>query len=301
MSTLKTLREKITGIQNTQKITKAMQMVATSCAKRAKVSFNNMLPLNQALNDLMFIMQKQEFDFSTWDKISKNLFRGNGEGAPDLYITVTTDKGLCGGYNSTILSELEKIISGNGEEIENNNSRADKNYRLAFIGAKGFELYKNHPKTLSLPVTENMYKSNILDIIDTICDWIKEGKVGKVYILHHVYKSAFSQPVVLTQLSPIADSTYDSQNNKSLKAGYQIEPGANTIMQNLVYDFVYNKLKMVMAENDLCENSARMTAMDAATKNAKEIIKDLNLQYNKTRQAQITNQLIEIISAVQSM
>ena len=297
MNTLKDLRVRIKSVKSTQKITSAMKMVATAKFRKTQERLeNSRIYAKKFKCSLQHTLQ----DSQDADPLPR-LLVGNKEGAP-LIIAIATDRGLCGGYNTTIMREVRALVKrmsrtandGNskimlaplGRKIKNTLSRECEGKR---ISATLFEFQALTSFAQSMPDFEQ-----ICSIAEEILALLESGKIGSVYVITGHLKSIIAQPIEVRQLVPLVE---ESTASRDADAPYTIfEPKPEILMKlMLMHNFVV-QLSALFLENTACEYAARMTAMDSATRNARDMIQKLQLRYNQGRQSQITNELIEIIS-----
>jgi F-type H+-transporting ATPase subunit gamma len=296
MTTLKDLRVRIKSVKSTQKITSAMKMVATSKLRKAQDRLGHSreyahkfkCALRHALQNL------QDIDPLPF------LLTGNKEGATFI-LAIATDRGLCGGYNTTITREVKALVS----HIHRNAKESDHTVMIAPIGRK----IKN---TLSRECEEKRINANLFEfqssatlqstpdfdqisgIAEEILKLLEAGTISRVHVVTGHLKSIISQPIEVQQLVPLID---EAATNDDKGSPYTfLEPKPEILLRlMLMHNFIV-QLNALFLENTACEHAARMTAMDNATRNARDMLGDLQLRYNQGRQAQITNELNEIIS-----
>jgi F-type H+-transporting ATPase subunit gamma len=283
MASTKEIRSKIKSVQNTRKITKAMEMVAASKMRRAQERMRNARPYSQKIRE-----------------IAANLAEANPEYRPTYMVVrevknigtilVSTDKGLCGGLNTNIL----RLITNQVREMQ------EKKIGIEFtaIGSKGLQ-FLNRSKAKLLSETIQLGDTPRMDaLIGAITAQLKafeRGEVDEVYLAYTRFVNAMKQEPVLEKILPLAPNSVSAGEGKAASWDYIYEPDAETILDGLLKRYVEALIYQAVAENMASEQSARMVSMKAASDNAKNVIGELQLEYNKTRQAAITKELSEIV------
>ena len=283
MASTKEIRSKIKSVQNTRKITKAMEMVAASKMRRAQERMRNARPYSQKIRE-----------------IAANLSEANPEYRPTYMVVrevknigtilVSTDKGLCGGLNTNIL----RLITNQVREMH------EKKIGIEFtaIGSKGLQ-FLNRSKAKLLSETIQLGDTPRMDtLIGAITAQLKafeRGEVDEVYLAYTRFVNAMKQEPILEKILPLAPNSVSAGEGKAASWDYIYEPDAETILDGLLKRYVEALIYQAVAENMASEQSARMVSMKAASDNAKNVIGELQLEYNKTRQAAITKELSEIV------
>jgi F-type H+-transporting ATPase subunit gamma len=283
MASTKEIRSKIKSVQNTRKITKAMEMVAASKMRRAQERMRNARPYSQKIRE-----------------IAANLAEANPEYRPAYMVVrevknigtilVSTDKGLCGGLNTNIL----RLITNQVREMQ------EKKIGIEFtaIGSKGLQfLNRSKAKLLSetIQLGDTPRMETLLGAITAQLQAFERGEVDEVYLAYTRFVNAMKQEPVLEKILPLAPSTVAAGEGKAASWDYIYEPDAESILNGLLKRYVEALIYQAVAENMASEQSARMVSMKAASDNAKNVIGELQLEYNKTRQAAITKELSEIV------
>ena len=283
MASTKEIRSKIKSVQNTRKITKAMEMVAASKMRRAQERMRNARPYSEKIRE-----------------IAANLAEANPEYRPTYMVVrevknigtilVSTDKGLCGGLNTNIL----RLITNQVREMQ------EKKIGIEFtaIGSKGLQ-FLNRSKAKLLSETIQLGDTPRMDtLIGAITAQLKafeRGEVDEVYLAYTRFVNAMKQEPILEKILPLAPNSVSAGEGKAASWDYIYEPDAETILDGLLKRYVEALIYQAVAENMASEQSARMVSMKAASDNAKNVIGELQLEYNKTRQAAITKELSEIV------
>ena len=298
MPSLKDIKTQINSVGSTKKITSAMKMVAASKLRRSQEKAEAARPYSSSLEEMLASLASSAV---SGEGIIK-LLTGTGNDQNYMVVPVSADRGLCGGFNSSINRETFTLI----KSLEN----AGKNVQLMPVGKKSRDFFNRVKKDqivesfVDLNISSTGYES-ALQISNKLQDLYFEGKFDKCILIFNKFKSAISQEVTQQQLIPlnISNSSKEekSDDNSSVKAIYEYEPDEETILKDLLPKNVSIQIFKVLLESDAGEQGARMAAMDNATRNAGEMIDSLTLKYNRTRQAFITKELIEIISGAESI
>ena len=294
MANLKEIKRKIGSVKNTAKTTNAMKLVSSAKLKRAeelaKRSKVYAAKLTELLNEIAAKMQ----NFNV-DGIDNVYFKSAEKPEKVDIVFITADKGLCGGFNAQTIKRVNQLIEG----FKNDNVKV----RLRAIGRKGIDYFKFNKVELSDAIVglsaAPTYKEAAEFISDVAEGYIK-GQSDKIILVHNGYVNMITQEVKEDQVLPVDASKLEL--NKVSTSELEFEPeDDDTLLDALVKRYIEYSMYYALIDSLAAEHSARMQAMDAATKNAKEMVKDLTVQYNKARQEAITTELIEIISGMESM
>ena len=297
MPSLKDIKTQINSVVSTKKITTAMKMVAASKLRRSQEKAVAARPYSSRLEEMLSSLASSA---ASGEGIIK-LLTGTGNDQNYIIVPVSADRGLCGGFNSSINRETFKLV----KSLENDG----KSVQLMPVGKKSRDFFNRVMKEqivesfIDLNVSNNGYDS-ALNVSNKLQDLYFEGKFDKCILVFNKFKSAISQEVTQQQLIPLdvsESSTESKEDNNDAKAIYDYEPDEETILKDLLPKNVSIQIFKVLLESDAGEHGARMAAMDNATRNAGEMIDSLTLKYNRTRQAFITKELIEIISGAESI
>ena len=294
MPSLKDIKTQINSVVSTKKITTAMKMVAASKLRRSQEKAVAARPYSSRLEEMLSSLASSA---ASGEGIIK-LLTGTGNDQNYMIVPVSADRGLCGGFNSSINRETFKLV----KSLENDG----KNVQLMPVGKKSRDFFNRVMKEqivesfIDLNVSNNGYDS-ALNVSYKLQDLYFEGKFDKCILVFNKFKSAISQEVTQQQLIPLDVSESSKEDNNDAKAIYDYEPDEETILKDLLPKNVSIQIFKVLLESDAGEHGARMAAMDNATRNACEMIDGLTLKYNRTRQAFITKELIEIISGAESI
>ncbi len=297
MPSLKDIKTQINSVVSTKKITTAMKMVAASKLRRSQEKAVAARPYSSRLEEMLSSLASSA---ASGEGIIK-LLTGTGNDQNYIVVPVSADRGLCGGFNSSINRETFKLV----KSLENDG----KNVQLMPVGKKSRDFFNRVMKKqivesfIDLNVSNNGYDS-ALAVSNKLQDLYFDGKFDKCILVFNKFKSAISQEVTQQQLIPLdvsESSKEEKEDNNDAKAIYDYEPDEETILKDLLPKNVSIQIFKVLLESDAGEHGARMAAMDNATRNAGEMIDGLTLKYNRTRQAFITKELIEIISGAESI
>ena len=297
MPSLKDIKTQINSVVSTKKITTAMKMVAASKLRRSQEKAVAARPYSSRLEEMLSSLASSA---ASGEGIIK-LLSGTGNDKSYMVVPVSADRGLCGGFNSSINRETFKLVQSLQKD--------GKNVQLMPVGKKSRDFFIRVMKDqivesfIDLNVSNTGYES-AQQVSKKLQDLYFDGKFDKCILVFNKFKSAITQEVTQQQLIPldVSDSSKeDKEGNNAAKAIYDYEPDEETILKDLLPKNVSIQIFKVLLESDAGEHGARMAAMDNATRNAGEMIDGLTLKYNRTRQAFITKELIEIISGAESI
>ena len=291
MASLDDLKKRISSVKSTQKITKAMKMVAASKLRRAQESAEKGRPYSDKMNKIILNLSNGISDKEN----SPKLLAGSGDDKVHLCIVMTSDRGLCGGFNTNIIKKAKSYF----QKIQNE----DKILKIITVGSKGYDQLKR------------TYKDNIIEKISfkesKNANYFDADKVGKVIInkfekkefdictiFYNQFKNVITQIPQEQQIIPLKASEIEGNSSED---SYEFEPEEDEILSNLLPKNISTQIFKAMLENSASEQGSRMSAMDNATRNAGEMVDKLTIKYNRSRQAAITKELIEIISGAESL
>jgi len=294
MANLKEIKRKIGSVKNTQKTTNAMKLVSSAKLKRteelAKRSRVYAAKLTELLNEIAQKMQQ-----SNADGIDNIYFKDVKNPKKVDIIFITADKGLCGGFNSQTIKRATKLI----EEFKENNVKV----RLRAVGRKGIDFFKFNnielnDEIIGLSAAPDFKQA--AEFISEVVESYVNGDTDKIILIHNGYVNMITQEIREDQVLPVDTSKLEL--NSVSTSELEVEPDDDdTLLDALVKRYVEYTMYYSLIDSLAAEHSARMQAMDAATKNAKDMVKALQVKYNKARQESITTELIEIISGMESM
>ena len=291
MASLDDLKKRITSVKSTQKITKAMKMVAAAKLKRAQDSAEKGRPYSEKMNNIILNLSSGISDKETAPK----LLSGSGKEQVHLCVVLTSDRGLCGGFNGNIIKKAKSYFAKLNKE--------GKELKIITVGSKGNDQLK---RVYGNKIIENISFKNSKN-----ANYFDAEKVGKIIIekfqkeefdictiFYNQFKNVITQIPQAQQIIPL-NTKSDDQNNS--EDNYEFEPDEDEILSNLLPKNISTQIFKAMLENSASEQGARMSAMDNATRNAGEMVDKLTIEYNRSRQAAITKELIEIISGAESL
>lgn len=295
MANLKDIKEQIKSVKNTEKTTKAMKLVSNVKLKKAKdvalQSSAYALKINEVLSEISakiasFSDGKNESIFFDCDREVKVV---------DL-IFITSDKGLCGGFNIQSIKTIKSIINEYKEKKIKVRLRAVGKKGIEYFNFQGVEILEKYVGVSSNPSYEKAQK-----IINLAIEDFRNGKTDKVILIHNGYKNMISQEIRINDIVPIEPPVAKTELIGDSAIEFEPDDGAVDLMEKLMVKYFEYGMYYALVDSLAAEHSARMNAMENATNNAKERVRSLNLAYNKARQSSITTELIEIISGVEAM
>ena len=299
MPNLKDLRVRIDSVKSTQKITSAMKMVAAAKLRRAQEQAEAARPFSDRMDRMMSSLSVGVSEGGS----GPELLVGNGKSDTHLILVMSSDRGLCGGFNTNIVREVVRRI----ERL----LREDKKVKLLCVGRKARDVLRRRYGDLILASFEDVGRRNLsyadaLKIGEKVLDFFDQGEFDVCTVVYNKFQSAISQTVTAQQLIPYGKSDKDNELEEdtglnSSGSVYEFEPDENEILAELLPKNISVQIFRGLLESAASEHGARMTAMDNATRNAGEMIDGLTLTYNRTRQAVITSELIEIISGAEAL
>lgn len=287
MANLKTIKKRIASVKNTRQITKAMKMVSAAKLRRAQDAVVAARPYANKLQQVLGSLALRE------EAQAHPLLMERGKGRA-LVVLLTSDRGLCGGYNGNVSKAAERFIRANEQGFEN--------YDLMIIGKKGRDFLRSRAGMNIVKVYENVtgkitYATAQL-IGEEIVSQYTDETYDAVFLIFNAFQSAMTQIVTINQLLPVVPMTVEEETHVS---EYLYEPGRSEVLTAILPKNVEVQIFRGLLESSASEHGARMSAMDSASKNASEMIGKLTLMYNRARQAAITKELMEIISGAESI
>jgi len=284
MANLKEIRNRITSIGSTMQITSAMKMVSAAKLKKAQDAITAMRPYSSKLTELLQNLS------ATLDSDAGGAYSKQREVSRALIVVVTSNRGLCGGFNSSVIKEAVKNIEANYQGVE---------VDLLTIGKKGNDiLSKTYPVIEARnDVFDDLTFENVAEIAEKMMNLYVDGTYDKIEIVYNQFKNAATQIPQVEQFLPIKPVEGDTNAN----ADYIFEPSKEEIVLELIPKSLKTQLYKSVRDSFAAEHGARMTAMHKATDNATELRDDLKLKYNKARQAAITNEILEIVGGAEAL
>lgn len=285
MASLKEIRAKVTSIKSTQKITRAMQMVAASKMRRAQERMEVGRPYAENMRRVVSHLVKASSEYKHPYMTDRAVNRVG-------YILVTSDRGLAGGLNINLFKKLMYHL----KDYQNQSVDAE----FAVVGSKGVSFFKTFGGKVTSAVTDygdNPTFEQLNSPVQAMLDDYSKGHLDRIYIVYNKFVNAMTQQPTVNQLVPLPDEAIDTKSGVQTEINwdYIYEPDAKTLVDGLLGRYIESIVYQAVMENIASEQSARMVAMKAATDNAGELIDDLQLVYNKLRQAAITREISEIV------
>jgi F-type H+-transporting ATPase subunit gamma len=293
MPSLKDLRTRIGSVKQTQKITSAMKLVAASKFKRAQEQAEAARPFAERMAKMLTDLAASVAALEG----APPLLAGTGRDEVHLVVVATADRGLCGGFNSSIARGARARIRALREQ--------GKQVKVLCIGRKGRDMLRRELGEMIVGTIEGVGRRRLeyaeaAQIAERIDAMYQAGEFDVATIVYNRFRSAISQIVTLQQLIPVQPAAVE-EGQSEIKAVYEFEPDEEAILKELLPRNLAVQIYGALVENAASEQGARMTAMDNATRNAGDMIERLTLFYNRTRQAQITKELIEIVSGAEAL
>ena len=296
MASLKDLRVRIASVKSTQKITSAMKMVASAKLRRAQEHVEAARPYAERMERMLGSLAQA----AAGQEGAPKLLAGTGRDEVHLLVVGTADRGLCGGFNSGIVREARRAV----DKL----TGAVKTVKILCVGRKGRDQLRRLYGELIVDTIEDVARPRVTfataeDIGRRMAHMFEAGEFDVCTLYYARFKSAISQVVTAQQLIPFAveGGAAEGTAPEGAKAVYEYEPDEQEILAELLPRNLAVQIFKALLENSASEHGARMTAMDNATRNAGEVIDKLTLTYNRTRQAVITKELIEIISGAEAL
>jgi F-type H+-transporting ATPase subunit gamma len=289
MATLRDIKQRIKGVKSTQQITKAMKMVAAAKLRRSQEAIINARPYARKIQSLIS-------DLTTSDDLNSNPLFIQRQVKSVAVVVVTADRGLCGAFNTNIIREANRFIE---EEV----LAMNLSYSMFCVGKKGKDFFTKRNFNVVdsfVGVFSHLNFSFAQRFSDRLINGFLGGEFDKAVIIFNEFKSIIQQKIVTEQYLPIPIKLPSDKSSK-FEVNYIYEPDRKSIFDFLVPKNLRAQMWRILLESNAAEFAARMTAMDNATTNAKELIRTLNLKYNKERQASITKEILEIVSGANAL
>ena len=291
MASLDDLRKRIVSVKSTQKITKAMKMVAAAKLRKAQDSAEKGRPYSEKMQNIILNLTESISDPSNAPK----LLVGTGKEQTHLCVVMTSDRGLCGGFNTNICRLAKKYFSSI--------LKKEKNLKIITIGSKGHDQLKREYgkyiiNKLSFKDKKKISFNEADEVGKIILDLFDKNEFDKCVLFYNNFKNVITQIPQAQQIIPAEKKEKSTKNNEIF---YEFEPDEDEILEDLLPKNISTQVFKAFLENSASEQGSRMTAMDSATRNAGDLVKSLTIVYNRSRQAAITKELIEIISGAESL
>ena len=290
MASLDDLKKRIASVKSTQKITKAMKMVAAAKLRKAQESAEKGRPYSEKMNNVILNLSSGISDKENAPK----LLAGTGQDKVHLCVVMTSDRGLCGGFNSNIIKKAKSYFSKILDE--------NKELKIITVGSKGNDQLKRVYgdkiiENISFKESKNANYFDADKVGKIIIEKFEAGEFDVCTIFYNKFKNVITQIPQAQQIIPLNDEGNENSSDDS----YWFEPDEDEILSNLLPKNISTQIFKAMLENSASEQGSRMSAMDNATRNAGEMVDKLTIEYNRSRQAAITKELIEIISGAESL
>jgi F-type H+-transporting ATPase subunit gamma len=289
LATLRDIKRRIVGVKNTQKITKAMKMVATAKLRRAQQRIINARPYAGKISEMLSHLVNEE-------EIVSHPFLKPAVVSRICVIVVTSDRGLCGAFNTNIIKEAVRYIN-----VEQRTGEVKA--KLFTVGKKATDYFSKRNYDVIAKNTglfSSLEIGSALEIYNEVLSRFEKKEFDKVVVIYNQFVSMVQQKIIVEQILPIPIKV-NSTSEKSAPENYIFEPDQKSIFDYLIPKQLKAQFWKILLESNAAELGARMTAMDNATTNAQELIRTLNITYNKERQASITKEILEIVSGANAL
>jgi len=286
MASMKTIKKRISSVNNTKKIMKAMNLVAASKLQKAKSRLDDIRPM---YTDIKTVMENIRAGVSDDMDIP---FAEAREVKNIAYIVLTSDRGLCGGFNATVSKEALAYVE----------ALKDKNAKIIAVGSKGWDYFRRRGKEIvhrCEGASEATAFSDAEELGFRVSEMYAAGEVDEVYIVYTHFESVLAHIPYIERLLPLRMAANESFDSGSFTMSY--DPDIITFIKHAVPMYLNMTIFGAMMESAVCEQASRMTSMDSATRNATDIIDDLTLEYNRKRQSMITQEITEIVSGANAI
>lgn len=290
---LKEVRERIKSVNSTQQITKAMKLVSASKLRRAQDAITKIRPYSSRLNDMLNNIITNSGDETF------NAYSGNGDKTNILIVLVTSNRGLCGAFNTNVIKKAVDLV-----ENKYLDQRLNGNVTMMFIGKKGYDFFRKRYTDIKFNTEQiNLFAdlsfNNVSRVSKQIVEDFTNGHLSEVVAVYGKFRNAAMQEPQAEVFLPVEGIRADEII--STTANYTFEPNQNKLLEELVPMILQVQFQRYMLDTQASEHGARMTAMDKATENAGEMLKELKINYNKARQEAITNELSEIVGGAAAL
>ncbi len=287
MPNLKDIKRRIRSVKNTQQITKAMKLVSASKLRKAQQAILTARPYAVKLMDVLNHLSA---------RVNRDLhpLLEQRTGNRFVILIITSDKGLCGGFNANIIRNAMRLIREN----------SDKNIELILAGKKGKDYFKLRPYKIIhefMDWTRSFDYLKAQEIGNYLAELYVKGQADKVMMIYNEFKSVMQQEVIMEELLPVVPEEMQIPEGHTYTMDYIYEPDEESILDELLKRYMTVQVYRAFLESSASEHGARMTAMDSASRNAGEMIGGLTLTYNQARQAYITKELIEIVNGAEAL
>jgi F-type H+-transporting ATPase subunit gamma len=292
MANLKEIRVRIQSVKSTRQITSAMKMVSAAKLRKAQDAIIQMRPYANKLHKIL------ENLTASLDSDSGNIFARERELIHVLLVVITSNRGLCGAFNSNVAKKVIQVIEDEYHELWKN-----ENLEIMSIGKKGSDLLRSKGYQSAFNLHEILDTLNFENVVPVMSDIMKQfvhGKYDRIEIFYNQFKNAANQELIREQFLPIPrkekiEDRFDTQLD------FILEPSKNQIIEELIPKSLKIQFYKILLDSNASEHGARMTAMHKATDNATDLLRDLQLNYNKARQSAITKEILEIVNGAEAL
>jgi F-type H+-transporting ATPase subunit gamma len=293
MANLKEIRTRISSVKSTKQITSAMKMVAAAKLRKAQDKIISLRPYAEKLYEILVGLSMMVDDSDNENSYSR-------EGIPEkvLVIIITSNRGLCGAFNANVIRETQRVINENYPEQSRNG-----NLQLMTIGKKGKNYFTKHGFSIYEDISEifdNLSFESASEVAGILIKKFLKGEFDRIELVYNQFKNAAVQNLTNETFLPIEKEDSDEEE-EIIISDYIYEPSKEEILKELIPKSLKVQLFKAILDSFVAEHGARMTAMHMATDNATEMIRDLTLEYNKARQASITNEILEVVSGAEAL
>jgi len=288
MANLKEIRNRISSVGSTMQITSAMKMVSAAKLKKAQDAITAMRPYSQKLTELLQNLS------ATLDADSGGKYSEQREVNNVLVVAITSNRGLAGAFNTNIIKGVRTLLS---------ETYSDKNVDIITLGKKGNDILKKNGNVIenNNEIIDDLTFDNTSELADKLMMYYAEGKYDKIVLVYNNFRNAATQVVLTEQFLPIMPPEVTETTTNEAETFYIFEPSKEEIIEALIPKSLKTQLYKALRDSVASEHGARMTAMHKATDNATELRDALKLQYNKARQAAITNEILEIVGGAEAL
>lgn len=289
MATLQSIRKRITSVRNTRQITRAMKLVAAAKLRRAQERVVAARPFAEKIAEVLGRLTVR-VDAGAHPLLERR------EGERSEIVVIASDRGLCGGFNANVIRKAEAFL------LEH--EPRDVEVTVSVVGRKAREYFGRRGRAMRKVVTDLKGAPGFglaAEIGDELIVRYLSGEVDEVYVIYGEFRSAISQQPMVNRILPVGELPSPGEKPEELGVEYTYEPSAGALLERLLPRYVHVRIHQALLESAASEQGARMTAMESATNNASEMIDRLTLVYNRARQAAITTELVEIVSAAEAL
>ncbi len=291
---LKEVRDRITSVKSTQQITKAMKMVSAAKLRRAQDAITRLRPYSNKLGEMLSsILTNLDGDVSSSYGEKRDVQSA-------LVVVVTSNRGLCGAFNTNIIKEAEALVKGKYAGL------GEKNLKIMCIGKRGNDYFsKRYPADMIVSdhvmLFDDLSFDNVAKVSQSLLDAFDDKTYDAVDVAYGSFKNAATQIPTVEHFLPVPKVEVLDDDKKQFKADYIFLPNKEALLQSLIPNILKTQFQKYLLDTHASEHGARMTAMDKATENADDLIKELKISYNKARQEAITNEISEIVGGAAAL